>query len=70
MASVAKVIEVLADSEEGFEEATRVALARAKETVENVRNVYIKDMQAIVRDGEIISYRVNAKITFVLNGGE
>lgn len=64
--SVHKVIEVLAQSNESWEDAARKAVAEASETVKNIKSVYIKDMQGIVTDGEISEYRVNVKITFAV----
>ncbi|MGC9357952.1 MAG: dodecin family protein [Anaerolineae bacterium] len=63
---IVKVIEVLADSEESWEDAARRALKETAKTVDNIRSIYIKEMQAIVEDDEITSYRVNAKISFVV----
>ncbi|MDX1660783.1 MAG: dodecin family protein [Gemmatimonadota bacterium] len=62
--SVHKVIEILAQSDKGWEDAARNAVSEASETVSNIKSIYIKDMQGIVKDGEIAEYRVNAKITF------
>ena len=64
--SILKVIEVLAESPEGFDQAARKAVSEANKTVRNVRSVYIKEMNATVDDGKITSYRVNAKISFLL----
>jgi len=64
--SVAKVIEILAEGE-SIEDATESAVEEASKTVDNIQNVYVDDYRAIVRDGEIQKYRVDAKITFVLN---
>lgn len=64
--SVHKVIEVLAQSDEGWEAAARQAVAEASETVQGIKSIYIKDMQGIVEDGKIVSYRVNAKVTFAV----
>ncbi len=61
-----KVIEVIAASDKGFEEATRVAVAEASKTVKNIKSVYIKEMNANVENNEIVSYAVNAKISFEL----
>ena len=69
MASVAKVIELLADSEESWEDAAQQAVERASETVSNIRNVYMKELQAIVEDGQITRYRANVKVTFVVREG-
>lgn len=61
-----KVIEVLAESPDGFDAAASVAVTKAAETVRNVKSIYIKDMNAEVVDGKITNYRVNAKISFLL----
>jgi len=62
--SVHKVIELMAQSSEGWEDAARQAVAEASETVKGIKSVYIKDMQGVVENGKIVGYRVNAKITF------
>jgi len=59
-----KVIEVLASSEKSWEDATKEAVKIASKTVKQIRSVYIQDMSVVVKDGNIIEYRVNAKITF------
>lgn len=67
--AVVKVIEVLAQSEEGWEDAVQQALTEASKTVQNIKSIYIKDMQAIVENNEITGYRVNTKISFVVGEG-
>lgn len=62
--SVVKVIEILAESKDGFEAATKVAVKEAAKTVRNIKSVYVKDMQAIVEGEEIVNYRVNVKVSF------
>ena len=64
--AVVKVIELLAESKESWEAATQEAVTEAAKTVRNIKSVYIKEFQAIVEDKEIVSYRVNAKISFVV----
>jgi flavin-binding protein dodecin len=59
-----KVIEVIASSDKGFTEATQNAVAEAAKTVKNIKSIYIKEMNANVQNQEIISYAVNAKISF------
>lgn len=65
--SIAKVIEVLAESEEGWEAAAQEAVDRASRTLGDIKHLYVKEMQAIVEDGRIARYRLNAKITFVVH---
>ena len=62
--AVLKVIELMANSEESWEDATKRALAQASKSVDNIRSVYIQDQSATVKDGKIDEYRVNVKITF------
>ncbi len=64
--SIAKVIEVLAQSEKSWEDATQKALDEAAKTVRNIENIYVREFQAVVENGKITQYRVNAKITFVV----
>ncbi len=59
-----KVIEVIASSDRGFTEATQKAVAEAAKTVKNIKSVYVKEMNANVSDQQIVSYAVNAKISF------
>ncbi|MGD2122793.1 MAG: dodecin family protein [Gemmatimonadota bacterium] len=65
--SVAKVIEVSARSPESFEDAAKIGVERASETVDNIQGVWIKEMKADVKDGKLAAYRVDMKVTFVLN---
>jgi flavin-binding protein dodecin len=64
--SVVKVIEILAESPQGWEAAAQVALDEAARSVRNIKSIYIKDFQAIVEDDQIVNYRVNAKVSFVV----
>lgn len=64
--SVVKVIELMADSTKNWEDATQVAVTEASKTVDNIKSVYVKNLQAIVEDNNIVKYRVNVKITFVV----
>ncbi len=66
--SIAKVIEVSSASPESFEDAIAKGIARATETVENIRSAWIKEQQVKVENGKITEYRVDMKVTFVLRG--
>ena len=63
---VVKVIEIMAESEKSWEDAANVALKAAAKSVKNIKAIYICDMQAIVENDEIVRYRVNAKLSFVV----
>ncbi|TAI48423.1 dodecin family protein [Flagellimonas allohymeniacidonis] len=62
--SVLKVIEILGNSTESFEDAVQNIITEASKTVKDIRSVYIQDMQVTVSDNQISQYRVNAKVTF------
>lgn len=62
--AILKVIEVLSNSDESWEDATRKAVKNAAKTVKNIRSVYVQDQSAVVKDGEVEEFRVNVKITF------
>jgi flavin-binding protein dodecin len=64
--SVLKVIEILAHSEKSWEDAAQKAVDEAAKSVKNIKSVWIQDQSAEVRDNKITSYRVNTKITFLV----
>jgi flavin-binding protein dodecin len=64
--SVARVTEISAVSEEGFEDAIRQAIARATETLRNVEGAWVKDRNVMIENGNITGYKVNLEVTFVL----
>jgi dodecin len=61
---IVKVIEVIGTSDKGFTEATQNAIAEASKTVNNIKSIYVKHMNANIENNEIVSYAVNAKISF------
>ena len=62
--AVVKVIELLAESNESWEDAARVALREASKTIKDIKSIYVKEMQAIVDNNQIVSFRLNVKISF------
>lgn len=68
--AIVKVIEILAQSPDSWEAATEEALREASRTVRNIRNIYVKEFQAVVEDDEIVNYRVNAKVSFVVGDSD
>ena len=65
--SIVKVIEVIAHSEKSFDDAVKNALAEASKTVKNIKSIYVKDMNARVKDNQITTYGITAKISFGIN---
>jgi len=64
--SVARVTEISASSPTSFEDALEVGVARAAKTLKNVEGAWIQQQKVIVKNGTISEYRVNLKVTFVL----
>ncbi|UOX35421.1 dodecin family protein [Flavobacterium sediminilitoris] len=62
--AVLKVIEVLSSSEKSWEDATRKAVAKASQSLKNIRSVYVQDQSASVKNNEVTEFRVNLKVTF------
>ena len=66
-ATVARVTEIIASSPTSFVDAVAVGVARACKTLKNVTGAWVQDQKVDVVDGKISCFRVNLKVTFVLN---
>lgn len=66
--AIVKVIEVIATSNESFDEAARNAVKEASKTVKNIKSIYIKDMKARVENNDIAEFAVIANISFEVGG--
>lgn len=64
--SVARVTEIIASSPKSFEDAIDEGVARAVETLKNVQSAWVQDQKVVISDGKVTEYRVNLKVTFVL----
>ncbi|MGZ4173438.1 MAG: dodecin family protein [Solirubrobacteraceae bacterium] len=64
--SVAKVIEITSASSEGFEDAIRGGIAKAGETVRDIRGAWVSQQTVKVENGQIVEFRVDLKVSFVL----
>lgn len=65
--SIVKVIEVLAEGD-SVEQAIQNAVTDASKTVKNIKTIYVKDIQGIVDNNNVQKYRINGKISFVVDG--
>ena len=66
MPSVARVSEISAISEKSFEDAIRVGVERANQTLRNVQSAWVKEQEVEIAGGTITGYKVNMLISFVL----
>ncbi len=64
--TVAAVTEISAVSPQGFEEAIREGINRATSTLRGVEGAWVKDMNVLIEDGNIVGYKVNLAVTFVM----
>ncbi len=67
MSNVLKVIEVLAESPNSWEDAAAIAVAKASETVHGIKSIYIKNFEVQVDNDKIVNYRINAKVSFMID---
>ena len=60
-----KILHLVGESPESWEDAVQQVLKEASTIVENIQTIYIKEFLAVVEDGEIVDYQISAKITFL-----
>ncbi|MDP4265681.1 MAG: dodecin family protein [Bacteroidota bacterium] len=61
---IVKVIEVIASSDKGIEDAINNAVTEVGKTIRNIDSVYVKDIKAHVKDGKVSTYGVICEISF------
>ncbi len=64
--AVARVTEIISASKKSFEEAIESGIDRSNKTLRNVTGAWVKSMKVVVEKGHIVEYRVNLKVTFIL----
>lgn len=62
--AVLKVVELMSDSSQSWEDAVKTGVQRAAQTLKNVRSAYVKDQSVTVENDQITTYRVVLKVTF------
>jgi dodecin len=67
MSTVAKVIELTSSSTTSIEDAIETGIKRADESLDQVEGAWVQDIKCTVKNGKIAEWRVNMKVTFVLN---
>ncbi len=68
--SIARITEISSTSGKSFEDAVQSGIARATQTLRNIRSAWVKEQQIKIDDGKIVEYQVNLMITFVLDEGD
>ncbi len=64
---IVKVIEVIASSEKGIDDAVRNAVEEVSKTIKNIDSVYVKDIKAHVKDGKVTTFGAVCQISFRVN---
>lgn len=65
--SIVKNIEVIGESERSWEDATKLCIDEVSKSVRNIKSVWVKEMQAKVDGDHVTKFRVNCKISFVVD---
>jgi hypothetical protein len=65
--AIAKVTEITSSSTKSFEDAIREGIARASKTIDNIRGAWVNEQNVVVKGGKVTEWRVNMRVTFVLN---
>ena len=68
MSSIAKVVEVIAESDQSWEHAVQNALTETSKTVQGIREIWVGSMKAVVENDAIVRYRVTCNVTFMVKG--
>ncbi len=68
MKSVARITEISARSDKSFEDAIKVGVDRASQSLRNVKGAWVKEQEVVLEDGNIVAYEVILKVTFELEG--
>jgi len=59
-----KVIEVMANSEKSWEDATRKAVKHASKSVKHMKSAFVQSQSVVIKEDDVSEFRVNVKITF------
>jgi len=65
--AVAKITEITVSSSKSFEDAIEKGIKRASKTIRNIEGAWVKDQKVLIKKGKVTEYRVNMKLSFVLD---
>ena len=66
--SVYKIIELVGTSTESWEKAAAAAIAKASETLRELRIAEISQLDVTIKDGKVETYRTKLKVSFKFEG--
>lgn len=68
--TVARVTEISATNPDSFEAAVNEGVNRATSTLRGVEGAWVKDMNVLIDNGNIVGYKVNLAVTFLLEDSQ
>ncbi len=66
--SVYKVIELVGTSSESWEKAAAAAVAKAAESIRDMRVAEVSEMDMVIKDGKIEAFRTKIRVSFKIHG--
>lgn len=68
MSSIVKVVEVIGQSPNSWDDAVKSCLEEVSKTVDGIKEIWVSGMKAVVEDNRIVEFRLTAKVSFVVQG--
>ncbi|MDP6343044.1 MAG: dodecin family protein [Alphaproteobacteria bacterium] len=68
--SVSPVIDLVGTSTESWEKAASAAVARAGESLRDLRIAEVVDLDMQIQDGAVSAYRARVRVSFKYEGGD
>lgn len=67
MAQVVKVLELVGESPNSWQDAIESAVQEASRTVDNITGVEVYNLTGNVTGGQIVEYKANVKVAFLVD---
>jgi hypothetical protein len=68
MGTIVKILEVIAQSDKSFDDAAQQAVREAAKSVRGIKTIWIDNFSGVVEGDRIVEFRVNAKLSFLVEG--
>ncbi|MBX5476713.1 MAG: dodecin domain-containing protein [Clostridia bacterium] len=64
---VVKVLELVGDSPQGWQQAVENAVQEAAKTIDGITGVEVYNLTANVKNGKLVEYKANVKIAYAVD---
>ena len=68
--SVYKIVDLVGTSTESWEKAASAAVARASQTLRDLRIAEVEKLDMQIDEGRVVSYRARVRLSFKYEGGD